>query len=607
MCGIIGYTGTKNVTPILLAGLEALEYRGYDSAGLSIGGVGIVKAVGKVAMLREKVASSVTAEATSGIAHTRWATHGEPSEVNAHPHIDTSGQLHLVHNGIIENYRDIKTELTGQGYTFYSATDTEVLAKLIGSLYAGNLEQAVTKALARVRGAYGLVVTHEAEPGVIIVARLGSPIVIGVAADGHYVASDAVALLPYTNRLVYLDDGEVAILTPSTYQVKSAGGTERQVTPETAAADIEVIKKDGYRHYMEKEINEAAEVIRSTIRGRVLVDEGKVKLGGLESVLPELRDIQRLAIVGCGSASFAGKVGQWMLETYAGLPTDVEIGSEYRYRAMLGGAGTAVLAVTQSGETADTLASVKRAKAEGLLTLGIVNVVGSSIARETSAGVYNHAGPEVAVASTKAFLSQLTVFALLTVLLGRERGTMTEVEAKEILTALEALPVVLDVVLKRQADIEVIASRYKDATSMMYIGRGSHAPLAYEGALKMKEVTYIHAEGYPAGELKHGSIALLDAQVPVVALLPTQDVYEKMVSNIEEVKARKAPMIIIAEDGDKHASALADDVIFVPKTHPILQPILSTIPLQLLSYYVGVQKGLDVDKPRNLAKSVTVE
>ncbi|MBP9717578.1 MAG: glutamine--fructose-6-phosphate transaminase (isomerizing) [Candidatus Pacebacteria bacterium] len=607
MCGIIGYTGTKNVTPILLAGLEALEYRGYDSAGLSIGGVGIVKAVGKVAMLREKVASSVTAEATSGIAHTRWATHGEPSEVNAHPHIDTSGQLHLVHNGIIENYRDIKTELTGQGYTFYSATDTEVLAKLIGSLYAGNLEQAVTKALARVRGAYGLVVTHEAEPGVIIVARLGSPIVIGVAADGHYVASDAVALLPYTNRLVYLDDGEVAILTPSTYQVKSAGGTERQVTPETAAADIEVIKKDGYRHYMEKEINEAAEVIRSTIRGRVLVDEGKVKLGGLESVLPELRDIQRLAIVGCGSASFAGKVGQWMLETYAGLPTDVEIGSEYRYRAMLGGAGTAVLAVTQSGETADTLASVKRAKAEGLLTLGIVNVVGSSIARETSAGVYNHAGPEVAVASTKAFLSQLTVFALLTVLLGRERGTMTEVEAKEILTALEALPVVLDVVLKRQADIEAIAGRYKDATSMMYIGRGSHAPLAYEGALKMKEVTYIHAEGYPAGELKHGSIALLDAQVPVVALLPTQDVYEKMVSNIEEVKARKAPMIIIAEDGDKHASALADDVIFVPKTHPILQPILSTIPLQLLSYYVGIEKGLDVDKPRNLAKSVTVE
>ena len=607
MCGIIGYTGTKNVTPILLAGLEALEYRGYDSAGLSVGGVGIVKAVGKVGALRVKVASTLSTDATSGIAHTRWATHGEPSEVNAHPHIDTSGQLHLVHNGIIENYRELKEELLKAGHTFYSATDTEVLAKLIGTLYDGNLEEAVGKALAQVRGAYGLVVTHEAEPGVIVVARLGSPIVIGVAPDGHYVASDAVALLPHTNRLVYLDDGEMAILTATTYQVKNAGGTERQVTPETAAADIEVIKKDGYRHYMEKEINEAAEVIRSTIRGRVLVDEGKVKLGGLESVLPELRDIQRLAIVGCGSASFAGKVGQWMLETYAGLPTDVEIGSEYRYRAMLGGAGTAVLAVTQSGETADTLASVKRAKAEGLLTLGIVNVVGSSIARETSAGVYNHAGPEVAVASTKAFLSQLTVFALLTVLLGRERGTMTEVEAKEILTALEALPVVLDVVLKRQADIEVIASRYTDATSMMYIGRGSHAPLAYEGALKMKEVTYIHAEGYPAGELKHGSIALLDAQVPVVALLPTQDVYEKMVSNIEEVKARKAPMIIIAEDGDKHASALADDVIFVPKTHPILQPILSTIPLQLLSYYVGIEKGLDVDKPRNLAKSVTVE
>ncbi len=607
MCGIIGYTGTKRVTPILLAGLEALEYRGYDSAGLSVGGVGVVKAVGKVAVLREKVAATLSTDTTSGIAHTRWATHGEPSEANAHPHTDSSGQLHLVHNGIIENYRELKEELLEAGHTFYSATDTEVLAKLIGTLYVGNLEEAVGKGLARVRGAYGLVVTHEAEPGVIVVARLGSPIVIGVASDGHYVASDAVALLPYTNRLVYLDDGDMAILTPTTYRVKNEGGTERHIVPETAAADIEAVKKDGYRHYMEKEINEAAEVIRSTIRGRVLVDEGRVKLGGLESVLPELRDISRLSIVACGSASFAGKVGQWMLETYAGLPTEVEIGSEYRYRAMLGGAGTAVLAVTQSGETADTLASIKRAKTEGLLTLGIVNVVGSSIARETTAGVYNHAGPEVAVASTKAFLSQLAVFALLTVLLGRERGIMTEVEAKEILTALEALPAVLEGVLKRQADIEVIASRYKDATSMMYIGRGSHAPLAYEGALKMKEVTYIHAEGYPAGELKHGSIALLDAQVPVVALLPSQDVYEKMVSNIEEVKARKAPVIIIAEDDDKHAAALGDSVIYVPKTHPILQPIVSTIPLQLLSYYVGIEKGLDVDKPRNLAKSVTVE
>lgn len=607
MCGIIGYTGTKNVTPILLAGLEALEYRGYDSAGLSVGGVGIVKAMGKVAVLREKVASALSTDATSGIAHTRWATHGEPSEANAHPHTDSSGQLHLVHNGIIENYRDLKNELQEAGHTFYSATDTEVLAKLIGTLYAGNLEEAVGKALARVRGAYGLVVTHEAEPGVIVVARLGSPIVLGVAADGHYVASDAVALLPYTNRLVYLDDGDMAILTPTTYRVKNVSGTERHIVPETAAADIEAVKKDGYRHYMEKEINEAAEVIRSTIRGRVLVSEGRVKLGGLESVLPELRDIQRLTIVGCGSACFAGRIGQWMLETYAGLPTEVEIGSEYRYRAMLGGAGTAVLAVTQSGETADTLASIKRAKAEGLLTLGIVNVVGSSIARETAAGVYNHAGPEVAVASTKAFLSQLTVFALLAVLLGRERGTLNEAAAKEILAALEVLPAVLDTVLKRQADIEAIASRYKDATSMMYIGRGSHAPLAYEGALKMKEVTYIHAEGYPAGELKHGSIALLDAQVPVVALLPSQDVYEKMVSNIEEVKARKAPVIIIAEDDDKHAAALGDSVIYVPKTHPILQPIVSTIPLQLLSYYVGIEKGLDVDKPRNLAKSVTVE
>lgn len=607
MCGIIGYTGTKEVVPILLSGLQALEYRGYDSAGLVVPGHGVVKSVGKVAVLADKTPSLVPAGGHYGIAHTRWATHGEPTEANAHPHRDTSSKLWLVHNGIIENFRELREELVAIGHTFESATDTEVLAKLIGVQYQGDLKQAVAAALRRVRGAYGIVVAHENHEGELIVARLGSPIVIGVASDGHYVASDASAILLHTNRLIYLDDGDIAQLTPTSYRVETLSGDRRTLQPQEQSGDVAVVQKEGYDHFMAKEIFEARTVIENTIRGRIIAGAGEVKLGGLEAVLPELRAIERLTIVGCGSACFAGRVGQWMLETYAGLPTEVEIASEYRYRAKLATTKTAVLAVTQSGETADTLACVKRAKEESILTLGIVNVVGSSIARETVAGVYNHAGPEVAVASTKAFLSQLTVFALLTVLLGRERGVLSDGEAQAIVCGLEKLPQVIDQVLTLAPSIAAIACKYVDASSMMYIGRGSHAPLAYEGALKMKEVTYIHAEGYPAGELKHGSIALLSPEVPVVALLPQQDVYEKMVSNIEEVKARRAPVIVIAQEGDMAAAALGDDVIYLPTVHPVLQPILSTIPLQLLSYYVGVAKGLDVDRPRNLAKSVTVE
>ncbi len=606
MCGIIGYTGNVSVLPILLAGLEALEYRGYDSAGVSVGGQ-VVRSVGKVSSLKDKVASATMTDATTGMAHTRWATHGEPTEVNAHPHTDASGRIHVVHNGIIENWRELRAGLEALGIEFASATDTEVLAKLIGHHYTGDLQTAVQTALALVRGAYGIVVWSADTPDTLVVARLGSPIVLGVTDAGRYVASDPAALLPYTKRLIFLADGDIAVLTPHHHQVIALSGTVSAGTEEEVSFDVEVAQKEGYRHFMEKEIFEASQVLENTLRGRVLQDGVGVKLGGLEAVASELARLSSLTIVGCGSASFAGQVGRLMLEEYTGLPTTVEIASEYRYRRQLAAAGSGVLAITQSGETADTLASIKLAKSAGLLTLGIVNVVGSSIARETDAGVYNHAGPEVAVASTKAFLSQLTVMALYTVFIGNARGTLSPVDQAAILADLVRLPALAKQVLDQATHIATIAEQYKDMEHCMFIGRKRHAALASEGALKLKETTYIHAEGYPAGELKHGSIALLTKDFPVIALAPEDEVYEKVMSNVEEVKARQAPVILITTEGNRSASEITPDVIMVPKVHPMLQPILTTIPLQLLAYYIGVAKGLDVDKPRNLAKSVTVE
>ncbi len=606
MCGIIGYTGSREALPILISGLEALEYRGYDSAGLSLGGE-LLKAVGKVAVLKEKTGSLKQTTSTTGLAHTRWATHGEPTEANAHPHTDESGHIHLVHNGIIENWRELRAGLEAQGVEFTSATDTEVLAKLIGHHYSGDLQSAVQTALALVRGAYGIVVWSADMPGTLVTARLGSPIVIGVAEDGRYVASDPAALLPYTKRLIYLADGEVAILTDSHHQIISANGHTHKGHVEEVSFDTEVAKKEGYAHFMEKEIFEAPLVLENTMRGRILPDGQGVKLGGLEAVSAELAKLNALTIVGCGSACFAGQIGRLMFEEYAGLRTTVEIGSEYRYRRSLAEPGAGVLAVTQSGETADTLASIKLAKEQGLLTLGVVNVVGSSIARETAAGVYNHAGPEVAVASTKAFLSQLTVFALMAIAIGQQKRTMSPADQTAILKDLVRLPKLAKDVLETAPLIQAIALKYKDMENCMYIGRKWHAPLANEGALKLKEVTYIHAEGYPAGELKHGSIALLGPAFPVVALAPCDEVYEKTMSNVEEVKARRSPVILITTEDNRGATDVTPDVLVVPKVHPMLQPILTTIPLQLLSYYVGVARGLDVDKPRNLAKSVTVE
>lgn len=567
-------------------------------------GFGSIKAVGPIDNLAAKLPSSIPG--TSGIAHTRWATHGAPTEKNAHPHHDMSKSVWVVHNGIIENYREIKEGLAVQGITFYSDTDTEVLTKLIGSFYRGDLREAVRQALGAVRGTYGLAVMSDKDPSTIVAARMGSPIVLGIGPDGNFVSSDPSALLIHTKDVVYLDDGEIALVTKEAFEITSVNGAKREKVVEKVEWDMESVQKNGYDHFMLKEIFEGPEVIENTIRGRLQLDKGRAKLGGIEPVLSQIANLNRLQIVGCGSAYYAGAVGRYMLEEYANLPVEVELGSEYRYKKVYADKKSAVLAVTQSGETADTRASLHKAKEMNLLTLGVVNVVGSAIARETDAGVYNHAGPEVAVASTKAFLSQLTVFALLTLAIGRERG-MTLAAGQEIAAALTELPNSLREVLKRAPDIKRIAEKYKDGRDMMYIGRHMHAPIAYEGALKLKEVAYVHAEAYAGGELKHGPIAMLDQNFPVFALAPEDTVYEKMISNIEEVRARQAPVIALATDGDVTIKSIANDVIYVPKVHPLLQPIVSTVPLQLFAYYAGTAKGFNVDRPRNLAKSVTVE
>lgn len=604
MCGIFGYVGTRTAEPILIEGLRTLEYRGYDSAGIFVPGYGAVKAVGPIDNLAQKITDTISG--TSGIAHTRWATHGAPTEVNAHPHADMSGTVWLVHNGIIENYRELREALRAQGMNFESETDTEVLAKLIGSFNHGSLEEAVRTALKMVRGTYGLAVLSERNPEQIIVARMGSPIVLGVGRDGHFVSSDASALLAHTKDVVYLDDGDVALVTKDGYEVISLQGESKNKLPEKVEWDVESVQKNGYDHFLLKEIMEIPDTIENTIRGRLIVEKGRAKLGGFEEVLSQLTAIDRLMIVGCGSAAYAGQVGKYMLEEYADLPVDVELGSEFRYRKVIPHKNSALLAVTQSGETADTLASVRKGKELGLLTLGMVNVVGSTIARETDAGIYNHAGPEISIASTKGFISQVTAFVLLTLLIGRERG-LTQEKGVEIVTALGTLSQAARKILEGKDHIKAIAEKYAQYRDAMYIGRKFHAPVAYEGSLKLKEVTYIHAEAYAGGELKHGSIAMLDENFPIVALVPQDDVYEKMLSNVQEAKARNAPVLAIATEGDHHIADIADDVIYIPKVHPILQPILSVIPLQLFAYYVGVAKGLNVDRPRNLAKSVTVE
>ncbi len=607
MCGIVGYVGTKDSAAILLAGLQALEYRGYDSAGVYMPKDGLTKSVGSVLELVRKVGEAEGGP--SGIAHTRWATHGAPTELNAHPHHDQHERVFLVHNGIIENYRELRDWLSETGHTFYSDTDTEVLAQYIGSLLSvhTSLESAVRVALSRIRGTYGLAVMDAQTPDEIVVARMGSPLVIGIAPHGHLVASDPSALLAHTKRVVYLEDGQCAVVRADSFQVYD--GTRNPHTPkiEEIEWDQEAATKSGHPHYMLKEMMEGPEVIRNTMRGRLLPEDGNVRLGGLEDSRALLQDLQHLSIIGCGSAYYAGLVGKYLLERYAGVPVDVDVASEFRYRHPVFHEKSAVLAVSQSGETIDTLSCLKMAKEKGVPTLGIVNVVGSSIARMTDAGVYNHAGPEVGVASTKALLSQMEVFVLLSVFMGRMRGVMTKEEGSEIIRALSILPDQIQSVLDRKEEIRAVAEKYKDIRDALYIGRGVCMPIALEGALKLKEISYIHAEGYGSGEMKHGPIAMIDEKFPTIALAPRNVLYEKNISNIEEVRARSGPVIALATEGDTHVAKLANDVIYIPDCHEATLPILAAVPMHLFAYYMGVGKGFNVDKPRNLAKSVTVE
>ena len=605
MCGIIGYVGTRSADSILLEGLHTLEYRGYDSSGLYIPAHGAIHAVGPIASLVAAMPSVI--HGNSGIAHTRWATHGAPTRANAHPHRDFSESVWIVHNGIIDNWREIKEGLQQQGITFTSETDTEVLAKLIGMHYRGDMQNTLQTVLPMVRGTYGIAVMHEDHPDQIFTARLGSPIILGISPHGNLVASDPSALLAHTKDVVYLDDGDIAVVTADSYDIISQH-TSRSNPKATERIDwdVEQVKKNGFEHFMLKEIYEAPDVIKNTIRGRLIPTKGRVKLGGLESVLPQLTKLQHLTIVGCGSAYYAGVTMSYALETYGRIPAHCDIASEYRYRHHLPDPTSAVIAISQSGETADTLAAVTQAREQDLLSLGIINVVGSTIPRTTHAGVYNHAGPEVAVASTKAFLSQLTVGALMTLLIGRERG-VSHAEGEQIISELDTLPDLIREMLSDTTAIQNAAHWIASYNNALFLGRHAHAPIAAEGALKLKEVSYIHAEAYPGGELKHGPLALLDEAMPVVAVAPEDHVYNKLCSNLEEVRARSAPILAITTHNAPGMKEIADHYIEIPKVHPLLQPIISTVPLHLLAYYVGVARGLNVDRPRNLAKSVTVE
>ncbi len=609
MCGIVGYIGKEEALPVLMEGIKNLEYRGYDSAGIAIigsnGEVKSEKAVGKVSALSNKI-NGKNFPGKTGIIHSRWATHGGVTEENAHPHSDCEGVIWLAHNGIVENYKELKKELSEKGHSFKSETDTEVIAHLIEEKSKkSSFEDAVGSALKKIRGTYGLVVLNSNEPDKLIAARNFSPLLLGLG-DGEYiVASDAAAVLKHTKNVVYLDDGEMAVLTKSGHKVLDFD--MNMLNKESSVIDWspELAKKNGYPHFMLKEIFEGPEAVENSIRGRLIPEEGLAKLGGLESLL-ELKEAKRILISACGTAYYAGRVGEYMLEEYAGIPVETDVASEFRYRKPVFRDGDIFLAVSQSGETADTLAALREAKEKGVPAISIVNVVGSTIARYTDAGVYQHIGPEIGVASTKAFISQVSIFALLTILMGRHRE-MSLVTGKRIADELEKIPDLIRLILKQSKEIKTLARKYQKFGNFLYLGRKYNLPVAYEGALKLKEISYVHAEGCGAGEMKHGPIAMIDENFPSIFIAPQDSVYEKMISNIEEVKARRGPVIAVATEGDYKIKEIADDVIYIPKTLEMLTPILSVVPLQLFAYHFGVAKGLDVDQPRNLAKSVTVE
>jgi len=608
MCGIVCYVGTKQAGPILLEGLKQLEYRGYDSAGMAVqdgDGIACHRAVGKIANLERKL-RGIDIKGVCGIAHTRWATHGEPSEENAHPHSDSRGDVFVIHNGIIENYNNLKKRIEKAGIPYRSQTDSEVLAHLISMNFEGDLSEAVRKTIDQVEGTFGLAAVHRLVPDQIVVARRGSPLIIGVAEDGHFAASDVGAMVRYTNRVVHLQENELATLTSSGFSISTAQATPIERSAETVEWSVEDAELDGFPHYMLKEIYEQPETIKNAVRGRLEPGEGVPKLGGIMPVWEDLKACRHMVIVACGTSYYAGSAGRYIFERLTEIDVEVELASEFRYRKLNFPDNTFIIAISQSGETADTLAAIREAKRKGARLLGIVNVVGSSISRETEAGVYNHAGPEIGVASTKSFTSQLTILTLLALLLGRHQS-LSLTQGVGGIRALQALPGQVREVLSQANRIEAIAEKYTKCSNWLFLGRNYNYPIAMEGALKLKEVSYIHAEGYPAGEMKHGPIALISPDMPTVAIIPQDQLYEKMISNIQEIKSRKGPVIAIATQGDQHIKEVADDVIELPPTLDFLNPILSVIPCQLLAYYCAKLLNRDIDKPRNLAKSVTVE
>ena len=608
MCGIVGYIGDRVATPMLIEGLRRLEYRGYDSAGVAImngNGVETRRAAGKIARL-ESVISANPLHGTLGIAHTRWATHGPPNETNAHPHLSQNGKIAVVHNGIIENATVLKAGLEARGYVFKSDTDTEVLAHLIETAYAGNLEAAVIEALGQVDGTYGIAVISSDEKDKLVAARKGSPLLIGIGEGENFVASDASAILTHTRHVVYLDDGDIAVVTKEGYKVLDLESTVHEKPVTRIDWDLAQIERGGYPHFMLKEIFEQPTTVENTMRGRLILEEGFSKLGGLNIPKDDLLAVDNIIITACGTSWHSALIGEMMIEELCRIPVEVEYASEFRYRNPIVTPNTLCIVISQSGETADTLAAMREAKRRGARTLGLVNVVGSTIAREDDGGIYLHAGPEIGVASTKAFTSQVVALALFTLKLARLRD-LSVARGREIAQALADLPGQIQSILDRAEEIEALAEEFKRASNFLYLGRGYNFPAALEGALKLKEISYIHAEGYPAAEMKHGPIALIDEMMPVVCIAPHDSVFDKITSNIQEVKARKGKVIAITTRDEPSLAGKLDYEFRIPETVDLLTPILASVPLQLLAYYIAVKRGCNVDQPRNLAKSVTVE
>jgi len=615
MCGIVGYIGHREAYPVILKGLKRLEYRGYDSAGIALfdgNDIKMSKTKGKVADLEEKLEKEISTKGTLGIGHTRWATHGIPNDVNSHPHFSNSGELVIIHNGIIENYESLKTELIKRGYTFKSDTDTEVLINLIEDVKKSHnlkLGKAVQVALNQVVGAYAIAVFDKNKPNEIVVARLGSPLAIGIGEDEFFIASDASPFIEYTKNAIYLEDEEMAIVRRGKKIKVRKVKDDSIVAPymQELKLNLEEIEKGGYDHFMLKEIYEQPSAILDTFRGRLLSNEAIIKMAGVEDNMKKFLNAERIIIVACGTSWHAGLVAEYIIEELVRVPVEVEYASEFRYRNPIISEKDVVIAISQSGETADTLAAIKLAKSKGAFVFGVCNVVGSSIAREAHAGAYTHAGPEIGVASTKAFTTQITVLTLIALRLARAKGELSSSEFRQYLIELELIPEKVEKALKSDAYVKTVADIYKDAKNCLYLGRGFNFPVALEGALKLKEISYIHAEGYPAAEMKHGPIALIDENMPIVVIATKKGHYEKVVSNIQEIKSRKGKIIGIVTEGDVSVKGLADHVIEVPETIEFLTPLLTTIPLQLLSYHIAVLLDKNVDQPRNLAKSVTVE